>query len=94
MADAGAPLLEVLGAAKIHRVIFQRCPLHHQPVALRLLDLAVKRDAGASLRAQENRLCFAHACLEFRFHTGFYFDLCNFGDHENSSSLMTDRRPG
>jgi hypothetical protein len=51
----------------------------------------MKRNARASLRAQEHRLRFAHARFKLRFHAGFHFDLCNFGDHEKL--LVLDSTP-
>src|SRR5439155_20238225 len=61
MADELAPLLEIGGFAKILGVIFQRLPLHEQPVALRHLVRALQGHEFAALGALENRRRLFHA---------------------------------
>ena len=54
-----APFLEIGRLAEIHHVVFDRFPVHHQRVTLRLLDAAVQFHAMATLGAQKKRLVAA-----------------------------------
>lgn len=48
-------------------MVFDRFPVHHQRVTLRLLDAAVQFHAMATLGAQKKRLRLSHTGFEQRF---------------------------
>src|SRR5215470_13967900 len=64
VADQLAPFLEVGRAAEVDRVVLDRLPGHEQVIVARLFDAAVKRHAGAPLRAPEYRRGLGDAGLE------------------------------
>ena len=80
MPDAGAPFLEIGTAAEIDRVVLDGIPLHEQPVAARLLDRLLQREAAAALGALEHRRGLGDAGLEVLLHAGLDVDLRDFGD--------------
>ena len=79
--DQAAPGGEIFRAAKIHGVVFQRLPLRHQPVTLRLLDRFVQLKALAALGPQEQRTRLGDGRLKILLGAGLDVDLCDFGDH-------------
>src|SRR5262249_12941435 len=81
LTDQTAPLRKVFRTAEIDGVVFQRLPLHHQPVALRFLDRAVQLKAMKTLCAAEGGTRFCDRCLKILLAAGLDVDLCDFGDH-------------
>ena len=79
--DQPAPCSEVLRAAEIHRVVFQRFPLRHQPITLRLLDRFVQFKSLAALGAQEQRTRLGNGGFKILLGARLDVDLCDFGDH-------------
>src|SRR6266702_7063333 len=67
LADEAAPFGKILRAAEIDGVVFQRLPLHHQPVALRLLDRLVQLKAVKALGATEGGLGLGDSRLKILF---------------------------
>src|SRR5215471_3397269 len=84
VANVLTPFGEIRGAAKIDRVVLHRLPFHEQPVARRLLDRALQRQACAALGALEHWRGLCDAGLELRFHAGLYVDLGDLENHELS----------
>src|SRR6202021_1931631 len=79
--DQTAPCRKIFGAPEIDRVIFQRLPLRHQPVALRFLDRLVQFKTLAALGAQEQGAGLGDRSLEVFLGAGLDVDLGDFGDH-------------
>ena len=86
--DQAAPCGEIFRAAKIHGVVFQRLPLRHQPVTLRLLDRFVQLKALAALGTQEQRTRLGNGRLKILLGARLDVDLCDFGDHLELRLLM------
>src|SRR6478752_90981 len=83
MADELAPFVEIRRFTEILGVIFQRFPLHEQPVALWHLVRALQGHELAAFGALEDRPGLFYAGFKFGFHAGLYVDLGNFEDHGN-----------
>src|SRR5262245_37122633 len=81
VADQLTPLVKIRRLPEILGMVFQRFPLHEQPVALRHLVGALQGHEFAAFGALENRRGLFHARFEFGFHAGLYVYLCNLKDH-------------
>ena len=64
LADQAAPFGKILRTAEVDSVVLQRLPLHHQPIALWLLDRAMQLKAVKALGTTEGGARFGDGNLE------------------------------
>src|SRR5271167_5021577 len=81
MPDQRPPRLEILRAAKIDRVVFNRLPSNEEAIAVRLLGRALQFHTLAALGTLEDGCRLRHPGFEFRFEAGLHVDLGNFENH-------------
>src|SRR3954469_2749881 len=81
LADEAAPFGEILGAAEIDGVVLERLPLHHQTIALRLLDRLVQLETVKTLGAAESCLGLGDGGLKVLLAARLDVDLRDLGNH-------------